>query len=321
MVDTQVARWAHSLSLTRLEAIIHAVTIYTASAGAAKAVQAAEAEQGVWVTPSSEHGNKTIFIRTDAPNAIWFDATIDRIADGLGTLGDQATKQVRRSHAVGVIAHPQRTLDLFDQTATLAHHNADPNDDPNDDDDHAELADSGSVARPGRRGVDSRPPATLYVHLTDTALVDGTGVARVEGVGPVTVDQVRRFLGHCQVRVKPVLDLPNMAPVDAYEIPDRLREATWLRSPVDVFPYATNTTRRRDIDHTITYRHPDTGGPPGQTNLANLGPMTRLHHRIKTFGRWQVRQPFNGVFIWRSPHGRLFFVDHTGTQRIPPTAA
>lgn len=287
MVDTQVARWAHSLSLTRLEAIIHAVTIYTASAGAAKAVQAAEAEQGVWVTPSSEHGNKTIFIRTDAPNAIWFDATIDRIADGLGTLGDQATKQVRRSHAVGVIAHPQRTLDLFDQTATLAHHNADPNDDPNDDDDHAELADSGSVARPGRRGVDSRPPATLYVHLTDTALVDGTGVA----------------------------------PVDAYEIPDRLREATWLRSPVDVFPYATNTTRRRDIDHTITYRHPDTGGPPGQTNLANLGPMTRLHHRIKTFGRWQVRQPFNGVFIWRSPHGRLFFVDHTGTQRIPPTAA
>jgi hypothetical protein len=49
--------------------------------------------------------------------------------------------------------------------------------------------------------------------------------------------------------------------------------------------------------------------------------MVTFHHRIKTHGRWQLRQVFNGVFVWRSPHGRLFLVDHTGTHRINNTAA
>jgi hypothetical protein len=139
-------------------------------------------------------------------------------------------------------------------------------------------------------------------------------VARFEGVGPITMDQAKRFLADCDVTVKPVIDLANQTPVDAYEVPDRLRDAVHLRSPVDVFPYATNTSRKRDCDHTDPYRDPDDGGPPGQTALENLGPMVRFHHRIKTYGRWQVVQVFSGVFVWRLPHGRYFLVDHTGTQ-------
>ncbi|MBA3311516.1 MAG: hypothetical protein H0U28_15935, partial [Nocardioidaceae bacterium] len=46
------------------------------------------------------------------------------------------------------------------------------------------------------RGVDPRPPATLYIHLDQDAFTrDEHGVARFEGVGPVTVDQVRKWLG------------------------------------------------------------------------------------------------------------------------------
>ena len=118
-----------------------------------------------------------------------------------------------------------------------------------------------------------------------------------------------------------MIDLKDQVPVDAYEIPDRLREATQLRSPVDVFPYATNTSRRRDLDHTIPWRPPDRDGlpgPPGQTRLDNLAPLTRLHHRIKTHSTWRVAQPFNGVFVWRSPHGHHFLVDHTGTRPAQP---
>ncbi len=175
---------------------------------------------------------------------------------------------------------------------------------------------------PRGTGVDTRPPATLYIHLSqDSFSRDATGVARFEGEGPVTVDQVKRWLGHCHVTVKPVIDLANQAPVDGYEIPDRLREATHLRNPVDMFPYATNTSRRKDIDHTIAYLDPGDGGPPGQTALENLGPFIRFHHRIKTHSDWQVKQVFNGVFVWRSPHGHHYLVDHTGTQPIPGTAA
>jgi hypothetical protein len=138
-------------------------------------------------------------------------------------------------------------------------------------------------------------------------------VARLEDVGPILAQQARKWLSQCQVRVQPVIDLNNTPAVDAYEIPHRLREAVQLRSVVDVFPYATNSSRRRDIDHTIPYQPPDHGGPPEQTRLANLAPLTRFHHRIKTHSKWKTWQPANGVLLWRTPHGRIYLTDTTGT--------
>ena len=44
--------------------------------------------------------------------------------------------------------------------------------------------------------------------------------------------------------------------------------------------------------------------------------MTIHHHRIKTFGGWQVQQAFAGIHLWRDPFGALYLVDHTGTRRI-----
>ncbi len=82
----------------------------------------------------------------------------------------------------------------------------------------------------------------------------------------------------------------------------------------------TNTSRRRDLDHTDAYQDPGEGGPPNQTRLDNLGPMTRFHHRIKTHSRWQVRQPFNGVFVWKSPSGRILTVESTGTNKVRKAA-
>ena len=45
--------------------------------------------------------------------------------------------------------------------------------------------------------------------------------------------------------------------------------------------------------------------------------MVGLHHRIKTHGDWQVKQPFPGLYLWRDPHGATYLVDHTGTRRLP----
>ncbi len=123
--------------------------------------------------------------------------------------------------------------------------------------------------------VDPRPKAVLYVHLTRESLDTGEGVARVEGIGPVTLDQAKQWLGNCTITLKPVIDVAGIAPVDAYEIPDHIREAVHLITPTDTFPYASNTSRRMDLDHTIPYLDPDDGGPPGQTGIGKLGPMTR----------------------------------------------
>ena len=51
------------------------------------------------------------------------------------------------------------------------------------------------------------------------------------------------------------------------------------------------------VDHTTPY---DAGGASG---IGNYGPMTTTHHRIKTHGGWQVKQPFPGIYLWRDPHG------------------
>jgi hypothetical protein len=44
--------------------------------------------------------------------------------------------------------------------------------------------------------------------------------------------------------------------------------------------------------------------------------MVGFHHRLKTHGGWEVRQPFPGIYLWRDPHGAIYLVDHTGTRRL-----
>ncbi len=173
--------------------------------------------------------------------------------------------------------------------------------------------------KPGLAGVDPRrllPNATLYIHVSAEALRGGVGVARMEGVGPITIGQVQEFLGHSHVQPVRVVDLPGQVPVDGYEVPATMREALYLRNPACVAPYGTNLSRGKDADHVVPYLSPDRGGPPGQTAMENLGLLGRFPHRVKTHGRWSLRQPSPGVFEWRSPHGYWFRVDHTGTHPL-----
>jgi hypothetical protein len=314
VVDARVARWADRLTWGRLRAYTEAAIIAADPAAAERIVEAAASQQGVWLGQSNEHGLKDIHIRTEAPNAIWFDATVDRLADSLGALGDDSDKEIRRARAVGIIAHPQQALDLLDNAISPAATEHEPTvDDPTADDpaDHERSAPRSS-----------RPKAILNVHIAHESIT-GAGnnlVARVEDVGAATLQQVKEWLNRCDVSVRPVLDPIAVAPVDGYEIPDRMRQAVHLMSPADAFPFASSVRRQTDLDHTRPYVPIDRGGGGGQTAIGNLAKLTRLHHRVKTHGRWRVKQPFPGILIWRSPYGRLFLVDHTGTRRLPDSA-
>ena len=191
------------------------------------------------------------------------------------------------------------------------------------------------------------PTITAYIHLDGAALDDqvqigASGVARWEGEGPVSAQHIREFLGpHARFTMQPVIDLAHQAPSAGYEVRGRLREAVHLRNPLDVFPFASNTGRTKQVDHTIPHdHHPDNdhdhdtdtdhdtaagdeGGAQPQTRMGNLGPMTGFHHRVKTHAGWQVHQPYDGIYLWKSPHGSIFLVDHTGTRQIrrPATPA
>ena len=86
-----------------------------------------------------------------------------------------------------------------------------------------------------------------------------------------------------------------------------------------MFPYGSCTTATMDLDHTKPYLPMDRGGPPGQTSLANLGPMTRHHHRAVTHGRWGKRQPAPGQYLFRSPLGYHYLVTNQGTLPLGRT--
>ncbi len=186
---------------------------------------------------------------------------------------------------------------------------------------HSSASASASAAgtvnpRAGRR---LRPGQTeIYVHLTDHTLATGTGVLRVEDVGPLLASQLSELIGHGPYTVKPVIDLHDAVSVDAYEIPDRIRERVKLQHPVEVFPYGTRETHpAMDLDHIQPY---DPLGPPGQTNPANLAPLRRFPHRVKTHGRWKVRRLDRKTVEWITPNGFAFHVDPTGTHRAPKPA-
>ncbi len=174
------------------------------------------------------------------------------------------------------------------------------------------------------------PRAHVFVHIAKETLdptnddtdASGSGVVRWEGEGPITREYVREQLApYHDFTITGVLDLAGQEPVDSYEIPRRHRQAVRLRTPADCFPFAANLDPV-DLDHTRAYQHtPEPGQqqpPPGQSRMDNYSPLGRFHHRVKTHGHWQVRQPFAGIYVWRDPFGAYYLVDHTGTRKTSP---
>lgn len=224
----------------------------------------------------------------DAADAADLEQAISRQAEALARMGDTSSLTVRRARALGVIARIALCQELLV---------ADPS--------------TGEVTStdPGRR-------VTLNVHLTPASLAagveGGNPVARwEEGRIPVLIGQVREWLLQpaTTIRVQPVIDLAAHHPVEAYEIPDRMRRQVGLRDHTCRFPSCEQPATGCDLDHRV----PHADG--GITCACNLQPLCRRHHRAKTHAGWQVDliddQP--GHYRWVSPHGYRFDVHPEGT--------
>ncbi|WP_344154624.1 HNH endonuclease signature motif containing protein [Nocardioides koreensis] len=276
-VDAAVAESADGrIPWPRFEALVEAKVAQAAPEVAREKEQRAATARFAKKLRGEAHGMASFLIRADVATIDQIEAAVTAAAQHLAqTLPDAEhlpTDDDRRVHALLLMAHPG--------------------------------------AEPDTKLPDLLPEVQLHVHTYRHP--DGEGIARVEGHGPVTEDWVRNLLGpRARFTVRPVLDLAGQAPVDAYEIPDRHRQAVHLMTPADTFPYASCTTRTKQVDHTVPHAR------GGVTGVGNYGPMTIPHHRIKTHGRWQVQQPYPGLYLWRDPHGAFYLVDHTGTRRLP----
>ena len=323
-VDARIAPTLGSVSWGRLQDVVDGLVYEADPEGADAAAELAARERFVRLGRVTEHGMRLIIAKIAAGDGAWGEAMIARLAEILKRDGDFDGLDIRRSKALGIlITQPAEALRLLN-----SHHN-DHDDDDRDDrcpepveepqpDDHPDVGSrSLRIGPPPFDPAKARPRAIVYVHVSEEALRAGTGVTRIDDMGPVLLTRLRQVLGtRCQIQLKPVINLNDTpAPVDSYEIPARIAEHLRLRQPMDVFPYAAGGSRRTDLDHTTPYLHPQRGGPPGQTAVGNLGPLVRHHHRLKTHGQWNVRQPEPGTWVWRTPHRTHLPGQH---QRHPP---
>jgi hypothetical protein len=257
-----------------------------------------------------EFGLRHLVARVEAGDAVWIDATADRVADILAKTetDEEPARDELRAEAMGWLARPAELLALplehgtDDQALMESRATAFP----------ADLLDQITHANLARL----RPRAKLYLHChRDVLAGETTGVVQVEGLGPMLPDGALELLARTtRVDIQPVIDLAEAVSVNAYEHPDALAERVHLLAVGDYFPYATCLTRDVDLDHPAPY---DPGGPPGQTGTHNSGPLTRRHHRAKTHAGYTAEQIGPGRYLWHTPHGRPYLVDHTGTRRLP----
>ncbi|HWJ10562.1 MAG TPA: hypothetical protein VNS46_14385 [Nocardioides sp.] len=160
-----------------------------------------------------------------------------------------------------------------------------------------------------------RRPATINVFLSQDVLSGkADGVARVDGVGALLLEQLAALLRHRDIAVQPVIDLTVGRAVSGYEHPTTMKRRTLLRTKRDVFPHSTRRgTGRLDHDHPTPY---DPTGPPGQTSDLNDAPLARRDHRAKTHLGYRVDQLGLGAYRWETPHGLGRVVTGNGTAVV-----
>src|SRR4051812_14223600 len=129
----------------------------------------------------------------DTADALSLDATLTNLATLLGRLGDPTGIDIRRAHALGILADPQHALNL------LTNPEPDPNTTTGTDTETGTDGGRGGTDGAGGAGAGTgwrptRPRAVLYVHVSAADLATGTGGAWIEKLGPITLDLLATWL-------------------------------------------------------------------------------------------------------------------------------
>lgn len=275
--------------------------------------------------------------RLDTPDALDLDAALQLITNDLGTEDAGDDRDLRRAHALGIMARRtlgQPELPTHQPRSNTNQNGTDVRPDPPADI-HPTSTDTptrhagrtpaptatGDRPLPGPRGQRGRP-VSLYVHLDATQLATCDGLGEVGSTGQhVTIDQIRTWCGTAAtITIRPVIDLNHTRTTHSYQPTDLMREHLALRDKTCVFPHCTRPVHparqsrtgeySHDADHIIPY---DSGG---KTTTDNLACLCRLHHLLKTHTRWRYEMIGPGEYLWTSPHKQQFLRTDSGTTML-----
>lgn len=335
IVDAAVAG-AVAESPGRILAIAEAAIIEADLEAHRAKIQADAENVGVWSrrprtgerveTVDAAPATRTVAARISEAGTERLLETLEHLADAIAATDenrDLTTDQLR-ALALEQLADPATAAALLGQIPG----SREP-DEPDEPDEPGEVdeADQAGAPRPAAPPLRKRPPrrpATIVVHCHAEVLAGRLDApVRVEGLGPMLLDQLTALLAgrdlHLQPVLHPTIDLAHTTAVNGYEHPAQVRYRTLLRTTRDVFPHATRTTTSGlDHDHATPYRPPVDGGPPAQTGDHNDAPLTRRDHRAKTHLGYRCAQLGPGVYAWITPHGLGRLVTPRGTHRFRP---
>src|SRR3954468_24271799 len=112
-VDRHLAGPAARNQLPNVAGLIHEALLRCDPQAAAAREQAALDRRDVAFEHRESTATSTMSATLDTLDALDLDATVSTLAAEMATLGDTSPTGVRRSHALGLLANPQRTLTLF----------------------------------------------------------------------------------------------------------------------------------------------------------------------------------------------------------------
>ena len=284
--DRLVTRHQARLTRSRIRSCVDEARLYHDPDREVDDEQQALAARRVDLWPGNTPATTDVLMTLDTRDADAFDRALSRTAAALAELGDTDPLDLRRAKAVGVLADPQRALDLL-----------------------------ATGSDPGRSKIRRlTDEAVLWLHLDESQLHDldtFPAPIRDERLGTLSSDLLATWLADTTVVVKPVLDLRRDDAVDHHDPPGWMADQVRLRDPCCVFPGCRRDSRACDLDHIVPFVPINRGGPPGQTFALGLAPLCRRHHRAKTHTAWRyVRRP-DGSYRWTSPLGRIHTVPGT----------
>ena len=180
------------------------------------------------------------------------------------------------------------------------------------------LGDPGSVGRVDGPVAEAKLAVHVNVLVPLATIVGASEQGGRVGNAPVTADVVRDLIGQAAVGSSTIRRLVTDSTgciLDAgrrhYLASDLQRLVLKLRDGHCRFPGCPNPAEHAEIDHARPY---DAGG---LTDLANLGPLCKHHHQMKTHADWIITASNrDGSCTWRSPLGRIY--QHTPPDLIPP---
>lgn len=279
-VDTELAAVAHQVGAVTLDRVLDdAMTRLYPEQREQEQLEELDKRHATLDERSLNHtGIGEMTLRAEWADLKDFDKALSLVAAALRRDGCGESLDVRRAMAIGILADPARALALIKGDEPPA---------------------------PTREVV-------AYVHLAEEAVRGLDPTARDESGRTLLEQTVRVWCGRTDrhVTVRPVVDLNKTHPgSEGYTPSDSLRERVLLRNPTCVFPHCNRPSRICDLDHLIPW-------PLGPTTEANLAPLCRHHHRLKTHTRWRYESLAPGVFLWHDPHDQRFLTTPTGTTDL-----